>query len=106
MPGSGRIESNLDITEGTSHAGTGHWRRLRRTAIPDPAQAGFGDRSLIMTAILDPATAPTAPESPVRLSLAPQGVRAGRLDGAWWPRSRDLLLELPSLAAEIDERWG
>ncbi|MEW1909363.1 DUF5994 family protein [Kitasatospora sp. NPDC085895] len=59
-----------------------------------------------MTAILDPATAPTAPESPVRLSLAPDGVRAGRLDGAWWPRSRDLLLELPSLAAEIDERWG
>ncbi|WP_263108365.1 DUF5994 family protein [Kitasatospora sp. DSM 101779] len=38
--------------------------------------------------------------------MAPDGVRTGRLDGAWWPRSRDLLLELPSLAAEIDERWG
>ncbi|ARF82791.1 DUF5994 family protein [Kitasatospora aureofaciens] len=59
-----------------------------------------------MTAILDRATTPTTPASPLRLSLAPDGVRAGRLDGAWWPRSRDLLLELPSLAAELDERWG
>ncbi|WP_354641393.1 DUF5994 family protein [Kitasatospora camelliae] len=59
-----------------------------------------------MTAILDSATTPTTPESAVRLSMAPDGVRPGRLDGAWWPRSRDLLLELPSLAAEIDERWG
>ncbi|GAA1080221.1 hypothetical protein GCM10009665_80220 [Kitasatospora nipponensis] len=30
-------ESSLGITEGTSYAGTGHWRRLRRMAIPDPA---------------------------------------------------------------------
>jgi hypothetical protein len=59
-----------------------------------------------MTAILDRATTPTTPEAPLRLSLTPNGVRAGRLDGAWWPRSRDLLLELPSLAAELDERWG
>ncbi|GHH59471.1 hypothetical protein GCM10018781_02710 [Kitasatospora indigofera] len=54
----------------------------------------------------DRATTPTASESPLRLSLTPDGARAGRLDGAWWPRSRDLLLELPSLAAEIDKRWG
>ncbi|RGD59061.1 hypothetical protein DR950_15905 [Kitasatospora xanthocidica] len=33
-------------------------------------------------------------------------MRPGRLDGAWWPRSRDLLLELPALAADIDGRWG
>lgn len=59
-----------------------------------------------MTATLDRATTPMPPESTVRLSLAPDGVRAGRLDGAWWPRSRDLLLELPSLAAELDQRWG
>ncbi|MFB9366976.1 DUF5994 family protein [Kitasatospora albolonga] len=38
--------------------------------------------------------------------MAPDGVRAGRLDGAWWPQSRDLLLELPALAAELDKRWG
>ncbi|WP_431679498.1 DUF5994 family protein [Kitasatospora sp. KL5] len=51
-------------------------------------------------------TTPPIPESAVRLALAPEGVRAGRLDGAWWPRSRDLLLEFPSLAAQLDERWG
>ncbi|MFD9593357.1 DUF5994 family protein [Kitasatospora sp. NPDC059973] len=56
-----------------------------------------------MTAILD--RAPTTSESALRLSLAPGG-RAGRLDGAWWPRSRDLLLELPDLAAALDKQWG
>ncbi|GAA3050132.1 hypothetical protein GCM10020229_72020 [Kitasatospora albolonga] len=59
-----------------------------------------------MTALPDRATTSAIPESRLRLSMAPIGVRAGRLDGAWWPRSRDLLLELPSLAAEIDKRWG
>ncbi|WP_406091385.1 DUF5994 family protein [Kitasatospora purpeofusca] len=49
---------------------------------------------------------PTAPDPTARLSLTPSGVRPGRLDGAWWPRSRDLLLELPALAADIDQRWG
>ncbi|MFJ9946567.1 DUF5994 family protein [Kitasatospora sp. NPDC091207] len=58
-----------------------------------------------MTTMLDRAT-PAAPDSTARLSLAPSGVRPGRLDGAWWPRSRDLLRELPALAADIDERWG
>ncbi|MFH9355208.1 DUF5994 family protein [Kitasatospora sp. NPDC017646] len=59
-----------------------------------------------MTTTLDRATTPPIRNSTVRLSLAPRGARPGRLDGAWWPRSRDLLLELPSLAAELDERWG
>ncbi|MFJ1795165.1 DUF5994 family protein [Kitasatospora griseola] len=59
-----------------------------------------------MTATLDRAMTPAALDSTARLSLAPSGVRPGRLDGAWWPRSRDLLLELPVLAADIDERWG
>ncbi|MFI6849962.1 DUF5994 family protein [Kitasatospora sp. NBC_00085] len=59
-----------------------------------------------MTATLDRATTPPTTAPATRLSLAPVGVRAGRLDGAWWPRSRDLLLELPALAAELDERWG
>ncbi|MEU9128807.1 DUF5994 family protein [Kitasatospora sp. NPDC048540] len=46
------------------------------------------------------------PASPLRLSLTPDGATAGRLDGAWWPRSHDLLAELPSLAKELDGRWG
>ncbi|NEB74843.1 hypothetical protein G3I40_06290 [Streptomyces sp. SID14478] len=30
----------------------------------------------------------------------------GLLDGAWWPRSRDLTVELPALAAVLDPLWG
>ncbi|GAA3031649.1 DUF5994 family protein [Kitasatospora albolonga] len=56
--------------------------------------------------VTDRATTPATPQSRVRLSLTPDGARAGRLDGAWWPRSHDLALELPSLAAELGERWG
>ena len=85
-----------------SDTGVVSGERLSRTR----PRVGFGDRSLIMTATLDRATTPTTSESPLRLSMAPDGARAGRLDGAWWPRSRDLLRELPSLAAELDERWG
>ncbi|MFF7632928.1 DUF5994 family protein [Kitasatospora sp. NPDC008050] len=59
-----------------------------------------------MTVTLDRATAMRSADSAARLSLAPDGVRPGRLDGAWWPRSRDLLLEIPSLAAELDKRWS
>ncbi|MEE1783985.1 DUF5994 family protein [Streptomyces sp. SP17BM10] len=59
-----------------------------------------------MTTTLDRATTLTAPEPATRLSLTPSDVRRGRLDGAWWPRSRDLLLEVPSLAAALDGPWG
>ncbi|WP_329500431.1 DUF5994 family protein [Kitasatospora herbaricolor] len=60
-----------------------------------------------MTTTSDPATAPpSGPEPPVRLSLTPAGATPGRLDGAWWPRSHDLLRELPPLAAALDPRWG
>ncbi|GAA2273735.1 MULTISPECIES: DUF5994 family protein [Kitasatospora] len=59
-----------------------------------------------MTVTLDRATTLRTPKLPVWLSLASGGVRTGRLDGAWWPRSRDLLLELPDLAAELEKRWG
>ncbi|MFE0332419.1 DUF5994 family protein, partial [Streptomyces sp. NPDC058960] len=30
----------------------------------------------------------------------------GLLDGAWWPRSRDLLREIPGLTDALDARWG
>jgi hypothetical protein len=45
------------------------------------------------------------PLSP-RLSLAPVGSAPALLDGAWWPRSRDLEAELPSLTAVLDPLWG
>ncbi|MFJ5231150.1 DUF5994 family protein [Kitasatospora sp. NPDC088391] len=58
-----------------------------------------------MNAIAD-RTEPAVPGRPLRLLLAPERRKPGRLDGAWWPRSNDLLRELPSLAAKLDARWG
>ncbi|MER5303233.1 DUF5994 family protein [Streptomyces lasiicapitis] len=58
---------------------------------------------------------PTAPPSPagswpssppLRLSLAPVGPQPSLLDGAWWPQSRDLSMELPTLTAALDPLWG
>ncbi|WP_371237473.1 DUF5994 family protein [Streptomyces pimonensis] len=48
---------------------------------------------------------PVSPPPP-RLSLAPAGSAPALLDGAWWPRSRDLHAELPALAAVLDPLWG
>ncbi|MDT0308437.1 DUF5994 family protein [Streptomyces sp. DSM 44917] len=43
---------------------------------------------------------------PARLALKSEGPPRGLLDGAWWPRSRELSAELPALAAALDHRWG
>ncbi|MEU8435690.1 DUF5994 family protein [Streptomyces sp. NPDC029216] len=60
-----------------------------------------------MTTTLDrTASRDLAAELPARLSLTPKTTLAGRLDGAWWPRSRDLEAELPPLAAALEEPWG
>jgi hypothetical protein len=50
-----------------------------------------------------PFRAPTA-----RLALRPVSPsrRPGELDGAWWPRSRDLTSELSALADVLDPLWG
>jgi hypothetical protein len=46
--------------------------------------------------------APGADRS-LRLDLAPAGAgRRGALDGAWWPHSRNLAAELPTLVAGLD----
>jgi Family of unknown function (DUF5994) len=42
----------------------------------------------------------------LRISLAPSGSAPALLDGAWWPRSRDLWAELPALTAVLDPLWG
>ena len=42
---------------------------------------------------------------PLRLSLIPVGSASARIDGAWWPYSRDLAAELPALTDELDVRW-
>jgi hypothetical protein len=41
-----------------------------------------------------------------RLALKADGASRGLLDGAWWPRSRDLLSELPALTGVLDPLWG
>ncbi|WP_406475515.1 DUF5994 family protein [Streptomyces sp. NBC_01615] len=48
-----------------------------------------------------PFRAPTA-----RLALKPASTPPGLLDGAWWPRSRDLAHELSALADVLDPLWG
>jgi hypothetical protein len=67
-----------------------------------PRQDGFD-----MPTTGQPATfAAPAPPFPPRLVLAP--VRAGRavLDGGWWPRSWDPVVELPDLVVALSARYG
>ncbi|MFG2309958.1 DUF5994 family protein [Streptomyces sp. NPDC048566] len=52
-----------------------------------------------------PRPAPVA-APPARLVLKTDGPSRGLLDGAWWPRSRDLLRELPALTDALDPVWG
>jgi hypothetical protein len=42
----------------------------------------------------------------LRLRLKPGGSARGYVDGAWWPRSRDLATELPALAEVLTVRLG
>jgi hypothetical protein len=63
-------------------------------------------RAMTTTAVYVP-MAEEVPEVPIlrgelRLSLAPAGSAPARIDGAWWPHSRDLAAELPALTDELD----
>lgn len=42
----------------------------------------------------------------VRLRLKPEAPLSGHVDGSWWPRSRDLAAELPTLLAAVTDRLG
>lgn len=46
------------------------------------------------------------PESTPRLRLKPKAPPTGYVDGGWWPRSDDLLKELPDLLAVLSVRLG
>ncbi|MDI9887386.1 DUF5994 family protein [Streptomyces sp. HNM0645] len=60
-----------------------------------------------MTATIDRLTfSERVTSTPARLSLTPMGSAPGLLDGAWWPRSRDLSRELPDLVDVLDACWG
>ncbi len=61
----------------------------------------------VMTATIEPTIIEERlPSASARLSLAPAGSVPGLLDGAWWPRSRDLLREIPTLTDALDACWG
>jgi hypothetical protein len=51
-------------------------------------------------------TANEQPRYPLRLRLRPKALTTGYVDGAWWPRSRDLAAELPALLAVLAVRLG
>ncbi|MER7172499.1 DUF5994 family protein [Streptomyces mesophilus] len=47
------------------------------------------------------------PSQPLlRLHLAPAAGGPRAIDGVWWPRSHDLLTELPVLLAGLPRAWG
>ncbi|MCX5042175.1 DUF5994 family protein [Aldersonia sp. NBC_00410] len=41
-----------------------------------------------------------------RVMLKPAAPATGAVDGAWWPRGRELAAELPALFAAVSERLG
>ncbi|GHI02703.1 hypothetical protein AQI88_40390 [Streptomyces cellostaticus] len=54
-----------------------------------------------------PAVEGRAPSSsPLRLTLARAGAPPALIDGAWWPRSRNLTEQLPALVECLDPLWG
>ncbi|WP_328593170.1 DUF5994 family protein [Lentzea tibetensis] len=79
---------------------------------PKPAFSPAGDGSPDMTSAPNVPIAPlasTANEQPrhsLRLRLRPKAPTTGHVDGAWWPRSRDLVAELPALLAVLAVRLG
>ena len=59
-----------------------------------------------MTTVSTLPKAVAGPAPALRLSLKPDTRISGCLDGAWWPRSRDMALELPALVEVLDRTWG
>jgi hypothetical protein len=48
----------------------------------------------------------SVPPSPLRLELKPPVPAVGWVDGVWWPRSTDLIDELPALLTAVAARIG
>ncbi|MBX9392942.1 hypothetical protein K4749_04910 [Streptomyces sp. TRM72054] len=97
----------MDSTEGISHTGF-HAGSFSAKDETRAAAEAARRRVRIMSATLhptlphhEPVAAPAA-----RLALKTDGTSRGLLDGAWWPRSRDLLSELPALTDVLDPLWG
>ncbi|HKS48584.1 MAG TPA: DUF5994 family protein, partial [Amycolatopsis sp.] len=63
-----------------------------------------GPRTLTTTPLVSAVVEP--PPHTLRLRLKPKAPATGYVDGAWWPRSRDLSAELPTLLAVLAIRPG
>jgi hypothetical protein len=94
-------------TEGISHTGFHAGSSSAKDETRVAAEAARR-RVRIMSATLiptlpqpEPVAAPAA-----RLALKADGSSRGLLDGAWWPRSRDLSNELRALTDVLDPLWG
>ena len=97
----------MDSTESIPHTGF-HAGSFSANHETRAAAEAARRRVRIMSATLlpplphpEPVAAPAA-----RLTLKTDGTSRGLLDGAWWPRSRDLLSELPALTDVLDPLWG
>ncbi|YCU37943.1 DUF5994 family protein [Mycobacteroides abscessus] len=63
----------------------------------EPKQGASDDASAVFK---------TTMRSAVRLRLKPKASPSGYVDGAWWPYSKDLMIELPSLLRVLTVRLG
>jgi hypothetical protein len=63
-----------------------------------------GPRTPIATPLASTAT--EQPRQAVRSRMKPEAPTTGYVDGAWWPRSRNLSAELPTLLAVLAIRPG
>jgi hypothetical protein len=61
-----------------------------------------------MTSRSHPVETTDLPSPAARIRLKPRSDHRGMVDGAWWPRSRDLTQELPPLIAALEKEpgWG
>ncbi|MEV5317113.1 DUF5994 family protein [Streptomyces sp. NPDC052687] len=96
----------MDSTEGISHSGF-HAGSFSAKDETRAAAEAARRRVRIMSATYPTLPHPEPVAAPaVRLALKTDGTPRGLLDGAWWPRSRDLLSELSALTDVLDARWG
>jgi hypothetical protein len=76
-----------------------------------PSSAGDGSTGMMSgphAAVANPpaSKAIEPPRPAARLRLKPEALTTGYVDGAWWPRTRNLSAELPALLAVLAARPG
>ncbi|MFC9117128.1 MULTISPECIES: DUF5994 family protein [Streptomyces] len=97
----------MGSTEGISHTG---FHAGSSSVRDEPRSATEAARRRVR--VMSATSHPTAPHpEPVaapaaRVALKNDGAPRGLLDGAWWPRSRDLAGELTALMEVLDPLWG